>query len=479
MHACVTPCIDGLHTVWYSAEGRGHIRVTAVSKQGCKRCTGGAVTDYTKICFVIMPFGEKKVSDDKGQVRTVNFDPIYKEIFAPAIGAVSLPEGGTLEPRRTDQDFFAGLIAQDMFEYLEYSRFALADITGLNPNVFYELGVRHRAQQAGTAIFRQPGVNLPFDITQIKAFPYDYQPVDEAAKSRELITRVLTESLKQNRLDSPVRLALRVQRQEHPDIEQYLKNAENAIRLGDPTTAIAEYRTALEADPGNNLLHLRAGLLLKDQGRLKEALEHFNLAIQAAGNYAEAYREKGIAENKLYNKAQDKTGLPDGIAALKKAVELNPDDFDAHASLGGALRRAGKLDEALEHYQRSVEVSNGHSYPLLNAIKLAAMRDGKLELDGKSRFLLTRAERSLRAQTATEPPYNPPWSFFDLAEIRLYNGDRESFTKFAERGTEYATAAWQVKTFRDTLQLLLDHGIAPDGLKEGIAMLLEREQYLA
>src|SRR5690242_15539994 len=127
---------------------------------------------YDDICFVIMPFGKKAVSDDQGKSRTIDFDPIYHDIFEPAIRAVSLPEGGTLSPRRTDQDFFAASIPQDMFEYLEYSRIALADITGLNANVLYELGVRHRAQESGTVILRQPGALIPFDIAQIKAFPY-------------------------------------------------------------------------------------------------------------------------------------------------------------------------------------------------------------------------------------------------------------------------------------------------------------------
>ena len=57
--------------------------------------------------------------------------------------SVKLPEGGTLDPRRTDRDFFSGDIGQEMFQYLNNSRFALVDITGLNPNVMYEIGVRH------------------------------------------------------------------------------------------------------------------------------------------------------------------------------------------------------------------------------------------------------------------------------------------------------------------------------------------------
>jgi tetratricopeptide (TPR) repeat protein len=152
---------------------------------------------------------------------------------------------------------------------------------------------------------------------------------------------VLTESREQNRLDSRVRKALLAQRKSPVDIEEYLKKAENAIRVGDRGTAISGYSAALEATPGNGLLHLRLGLLLKDGGEWTCALAHFNQAIAAEPTYAEAYREKGIAENKLYHKMEDPpAGTPDGIAALERAIELNPDDFDALASLGGALKRA-------------------------------------------------------------------------------------------------------------------------------------------
>ena len=102
-----------------------------------------------------------------------------------------------------------------MFHYLEYSRVVLADISGLNANVFYELGHRHRARETGTMMVRQVNAPIPFDINSIKAFPYEYQPADHAAESVALITRVLQQSLEQNRPDSPVQAALNVQRQ-HP-----------------------------------------------------------------------------------------------------------------------------------------------------------------------------------------------------------------------------------------------------------------------
>ena len=159
-----------------------------------------------RTCFLIMPFGKKEVGD-----KEVDFTAIYNDIFEPAISEVTTPENKPLIAARTDMDEFSGSINQDMFEYIMYSRLAFADISGFNPNVFYEIGARHSAQASGTVLFRQTGHPIPFDITTIKVFEYEYQPTDTAETSRQFITKVLSETLKQNRLDSPVRLALRAQ----------------------------------------------------------------------------------------------------------------------------------------------------------------------------------------------------------------------------------------------------------------------------
>ena len=343
--------------------------------------------------------------------------------------------------------------------------------------MFYELGIRHRARPAGTVIFRQLAAKIPFDINQIKAVPYEYEPDTQAAKSRELITQVLTESLIENRVDSPVRIALAAQQALGAPVESEIKDAENALRVGDRPAAIAAFRRAANANPGNGPLCVRLGLLLKDSGKWAEALAEFENAVAAAPEYGAAWREKGIAQNKLYHQAKKPAGMPNGLDAFARAIELSPDDYDAHASLGGALKREGQLKEALAQYEEATRVSRGHSYPLLNAIKLDAQLKGRLEIDGKRQFLMKRAAQSLRAQVASEPAYDPPWSFFDLAEIELYQGNSGEFLDLASRGSERAEA-WQIKTFRDSLQMLLDAGIAVTGMREGIEMLTERAAFL-
>jgi hypothetical protein len=174
--------------------------------------------NYTMMCFVIMPFGKKPVGKRKlfglfpwGD-RLVDFDAIYRDIFQPAIEQTPLPEGGHLVPLRTDMNPAAADIDVQMFRGIVFARMVLSDITGLNPNVFYELGVRHHSNETGTAIFRQTDTPIPFDIGHIKAIPYEYYPAENIARARETVKLILAESLKQNLVTSPIQRAILNQR---------------------------------------------------------------------------------------------------------------------------------------------------------------------------------------------------------------------------------------------------------------------------
>jgi MinD-like ATPase involved in chromosome partitioning or flagellar assembly/tetratricopeptide (TPR) repeat protein len=431
--------------------------------------------DYGLTCLVLMPFGTKSIVDGHGQMRTVDFDAVYAEVFEPAIRKVTLGDGTALAPIRADQDFFSGEISRVMLNSLEQSRFVVADLTGLNPNVMYELGVRHRANQSGTAIFRQIDAKIPFDLNQIKAFPYEYGDPSRNEESLRLVIRVLEESLSRN--DTTAAPLPRSEEGQRAHVEAGILAAENALRVFDRTKAIAEYRSVLRLDPDNVTVRLRLGLLLRDDGAWREALEQFDQAVALAPGNGDAWREKGIAENKLFGRKVRRDNEPDGRASLQRAIELNPDDFDALASLGGVLKRGGQLFEALAAYERATTVSHGHPYPLLNQIALRAMLSGRVELNEVLHGQVVRAERALAAQVGSDPPYDPPWSFFDLAELNLFLGSPGEAITFAERGIEYAEASWQLESFRQTLQQIADAGVQLPGLVDIIELLRSRVGY--
>src|SRR5215510_13864187 len=109
-----------------------------------------------------MPFGTK--TDSAG--RVTNFDSVYKKIIAPAI------EQAGLEPVRADEEKIGGTIHKPMFERLMLCHYAIADITGANPNVFYELGIRHALRPRSTVILFAEGTVIPFDIALVRGFSY-------------------------------------------------------------------------------------------------------------------------------------------------------------------------------------------------------------------------------------------------------------------------------------------------------------------
>jgi hypothetical protein len=152
------------------------------------------------LCFVLMPFGKKTL----GTGVLVDFDAVYSELIAPAI------ESAGMQALRADQELVGGVIHKPMYERLMLCEYAVADLSGANANVFYELGLRHGIRPATTIPIFASCEKLPFDVGMVRALPYniaaDGKLTDASACSASL-TALLTEA-KANRhdkvVDSPV-----------------------------------------------------------------------------------------------------------------------------------------------------------------------------------------------------------------------------------------------------------------------------------
>lgn len=79
-------------------------------------------------------------------------------------------------PIRVDQESFIGSIVEAIWEAIRNSEIVIADITGYNPNVFYELGISHALnKQTIITIFNKDGIvpdDIPFDIKVQSVLPY-------------------------------------------------------------------------------------------------------------------------------------------------------------------------------------------------------------------------------------------------------------------------------------------------------------------
>ena len=92
--------------------------------------------------FVAMPFGAKKDS----QGVEIDFNRVYAELIKPGLEAVGL------DVFRADEEERAGDIRTDMFQELLIADLVVADLTLDNPNVWYELGVRHALRARGVVL---------------------------------------------------------------------------------------------------------------------------------------------------------------------------------------------------------------------------------------------------------------------------------------------------------------------------------------
>jgi len=100
-------------------------------------------------CFVIMPYGKRLVEDVE-----IDFDLIFDEYIRPAGSAASF------DVVRSDREVASGVIMPRLFSSIHGADLVIADLSYQNPNVYYELGLRHALRPQGTLLIRRAGGDL-------------------------------------------------------------------------------------------------------------------------------------------------------------------------------------------------------------------------------------------------------------------------------------------------------------------------------
>jgi len=97
-----------------------------------------------------------------GRPVTLNwFDRYFKDIYIPAT-----KEAG-LEPIRADEIFTTGSVIEQIWEQITKAKVLVAELTGKNPNVFYELGLAH-ASRKPVVLIAGALDDIPFDLRHLR-----------------------------------------------------------------------------------------------------------------------------------------------------------------------------------------------------------------------------------------------------------------------------------------------------------------------
>jgi hypothetical protein len=138
-------------------------------------------------CFVIGPIGDQ-LADAGSLERQVYEDSIqvFEEVIKAACGVLDI------EAYRADDIDEPGEIPEQIFEALRDEELVIADLTGANPNVMYELGVRHVLGKCTLQIGEKG--RLPFDVSTIRTIQFLRSP-HGIIKARKQLTKMIGSSL--------------------------------------------------------------------------------------------------------------------------------------------------------------------------------------------------------------------------------------------------------------------------------------------
>lgn len=139
------------------------------------------------LVFVAMPIGTK-LKDSR--IR-IDFDDIYNRGIKPVKDIIDV------DIIRADEEKYGGFIHAPMFERLLLAEIVIADLTLANPNVFYELGIRHCARPKSTILIFAEGMIIPFDVSPLRAIPYKLEGGKITDSEAEKLLRNIAERLKE------------------------------------------------------------------------------------------------------------------------------------------------------------------------------------------------------------------------------------------------------------------------------------------
>jgi len=153
-----------------------------------------------KRCFVVMGYGTRP---DLSSGKRINLDRVYQEIIRPVVTECEY------ECIRGDEVLDSGLIDESMYYGILESDLVVADISTLNPNAIYELGVRHGVRRFRTIIMMETGDKFFFDLNHSRTLTYTYHRnkksfEQESIKVRDRLKGIIENIEVNEQIDSPL-----------------------------------------------------------------------------------------------------------------------------------------------------------------------------------------------------------------------------------------------------------------------------------
>ena len=213
--------------------------------------------------------------------------------------------------------------------------------------------------------------------------------------------------------------------------------------------AEASYRQAIALKSDYAEAHSNLGNTLQELGRLEEAEVSYTQAIALKSDYADAHNNLGITLKELGR-------LDEAEASFRQVIALKSDYAEAHSNLGNTLQELGRLEEAEVSYTQAIALKSDFSEAHSNlGITLNAM--------GLKENALQHFERHLQLERGTNPVNLRHKSFRTISKAKI-DHDIEQFEYLAASGYDikkFHELARLYKTVSSEINCTLDTDILP------------------
>lgn len=451
--------------------------------------------------FVAMPFGTKSGPDG----QPVDFNRVYEELIRPAV------EAAGLQVVRADEEMRGGDIRPDMFQELLVADLVLADLTLDNPNVWYELGVRHALRARGVVLVCGGRTTAVFDLYTDRKEHYGIKdggpdPATLKDDKRRLaqMVRATMQSWQGRKLSPVYQLLPNLQEpdwkslrvgnvlefwERHDAWAGRIEVARRSRRIGDLLVLAGEAPVAtFRADAW-----IKAGKELRKAQRFDFALEQLQRGLEIDPRNLDCLREQGICLQRLALAGGPGHSLDRAREHYRQILRQYPRDPETWALLGRvdkdawiaswrqdgstpARKRADATGEevllraAIDSYAAGHRLNPAHYYSGINALTLMHLHSF---LTGDARFdrnLTTMAGAVRFAAECETDEQRVFWAKATLGDLEVLVGTPDTVEAAYTEAIANSDKDWfALDSTRAQLLLLDELGFRAEVIAAGIA----------